>query len=798
MKSKINFKDYRTVEKSGYFDADWYVANYPIVEKLRMEPLRHYFLLGEKNNYNPSPKFTVKLYRELYPDISSSGASPLVHYLTIGQIEGRLANSADYDFFKKQASEWVSQFRISSTLKAELLVEPFQSLNFHLKTYLHAYPYLTNDHLFKLKQEWQQINDSGMFDTKWYLSYFPTGLDLEMDPLLHYLLFGEKFGYSPSAEFYTEFYLGNNPDIRAIMVSPLLHYVMAGKQEGRLGAPHKDSVFENFIGHWLRSYRIQNPMKLQVCHLTFLPTENEIGLLSQLIKDRNLKRLFSDYQLSKSSVFFDEAWYASYFSPVFKWSSEPLLHYLMRGESENKTPSALFLTEFYLEEYPDIKNSGLSPLSHYLTTGKSEGRLPLPNLSFIIKKYPDFFLRLLWKKYPVKECQPFIEEYPKKTIEKFLQENLTALKKALSQIGCESVLSRYLLYKESGLFDGKWYQEKYFKSLDREGVNPLLHFITIGENEGAQPSEQFHTRYYLKRYPDVKQSGIPPFLHYLLFGKNERRRCTDYQKIENQMELWIKELVGNYDNLRSEGTGPLVSIVMPTKNRIDILPRAIDSILAQTFTKWELLVIDDHSSDDTINKLTFLYQDSRIKIFGNEGYGVSAARNTGIKQAKGEFIAYLDSDNIWVETYLDYMLRAFSVTRYEWAYAVLKCYLDFSNEDTVRYEATDFNYETLKANNYIDINVFMHHKNLYERYGGFDEALRRFVDWDLVLRYCKEEEGGLNLFVGCHYDDSERKDRITHSEDIRIIQSIQNKLILEENKVKEKGGNENERAQEHN
>jgi glycosyltransferase involved in cell wall biosynthesis len=91
----------------------------------------------------------------------------------------------------------------------------------------------------------------------------------------------------------------------------------------------------------------------------------------------------------------------------------------------------------------------------------------------------------------------------------------------------------------------------------------------------------------------------------------------------------------------------LISIIIPTYNRAFELKRALDSVLAQTYSHWEVLIIDNHSSDGT-KELIESYDDGRLKLFKIHNDGVIAAsRNMGIKHAKGEFIAFLDSDDWW-------------------------------------------------------------------------------------------------------------------------------------------------------
>lgn len=97
-----------------------------------------------------------------------------------------------------------------------------------------------------------------------------------------------------------------------------------------------------------------------------------------------------------------------------------------------------------------------------------------------------------------------------------------------------------------------------------------------------------------------------------------------------------------------------VSVIIPTYNRGYIVKQAIDSVLAQNFTDFEILVIDDGSTDNT-KAVVQLIADERVSYFYKENGGVSSARNLGLSKASGQYIAFLDSDDIWPERFLEVM-----------------------------------------------------------------------------------------------------------------------------------------------
>jgi glycosyltransferase involved in cell wall biosynthesis len=97
---------------------------------------------------------------------------------------------------------------------------------------------------------------------------------------------------------------------------------------------------------------------------------------------------------------------------------------------------------------------------------------------------------------------------------------------------------------------------------------------------------------------------------------------------------------------------PKVSVVIPAYNAMVYLPDTVESVLKQTFTDFEVLIIDDGSSDHIVSWASQL-TDPRVKLISQENQGVSVARNTGIAHAQGEYVAFLDADDLWEPTKLE-------------------------------------------------------------------------------------------------------------------------------------------------
>lgn len=112
----------------------------------------------------------------------------------------------------------------------------------------------------------------------------------------------------------------------------------------------------------------------------------------------------------------------------------------------------------------------------------------------------------------------------------------------------------------------------------------------------------------------------------------------------------------------------LVSVIMPSWNTGRFIAQSIESVINQTYENWELIIVDDCSTDNT-EEVVKGFNDSRIKYFKNEkNSGAALTRNRALRQAQGEWIAFLDSDDLWAPEKLEKMLRFMTENNYAFAY----------------------------------------------------------------------------------------------------------------------------------
>ena len=177
---------------------------------------------------------------------------------------------------------------------------------------------------------------------------------------------------------------------------------------------------------------------------------------------------------------------------------------------------------------------------------------------------------------------------------------------------------------------------------------------------------------------------------------------------------------------------PLVSVIIPAYNAAGFLPKAIDSVLSQSYTNFEVILIDDGSTDNT---KTVLRETKRIKYFHQENKGLSSARNAGIQKSNGNYLVFLDADD-WLEK--DALIHNYEVIkdRPDIAFVSGNYYLlrgEGNQPEAISVSADRDHYTLLLKSNYIG----MHAAVLFQRWVfdkfHYDETLKACEDYDLYL-----------------------------------------------------------------
>ncbi|MBY0280559.1 MAG: glycosyltransferase [Alphaproteobacteria bacterium] len=181
----------------------------------------------------------------------------------------------------------------------------------------------------------------------------------------------------------------------------------------------------------------------------------------------------------------------------------------------------------------------------------------------------------------------------------------------------------------------------------------------------------------------------------------------------------------------------LISVILPTYNRAADLKKAIDSVLIQTYPYFELIVVDDGSSDGT-SKVIDEIKDKRVSFIKHEtNKGAAAGRNTGINASKGDYIAFLDSDDTWYPEKLDSQYQLLSKSEQSVGGCVTYYDLMYSNKTIKRQIAIQENFykQSLLGCNLSPGSTLMFKKKCLELVGLQNENLKRFEDWEWQIRF---------------------------------------------------------------
>ena len=187
---------------------------------------------------------------------------------------------------------------------------------------------------------------------------------------------------------------------------------------------------------------------------------------------------------------------------------------------------------------------------------------------------------------------------------------------------------------------------------------------------------------------------------------------------------------------------PAVSIVVPTFNRGGCIGSCVGSALAQTYGDFELIVVDDASSDDTALRVNS-FKDSRLRYLRHDvNRGGNAARNTGIRASRGEFVAFLDSDDVWHPEKLEEQLTALHRLGPAWGLSYTwVSRVDSSGAEVSRAEPTfEGNCSTrILLSNFIgSFSSVVVRRSVLQQCGELDEGFKSCQDWDLYIRVGKQ------------------------------------------------------------
>ncbi|WP_339750437.1 glycosyltransferase [uncultured Marinobacter sp.] len=223
----------------------------------------------------------------------------------------------------------------------------------------------------------------------------------------------------------------------------------------------------------------------------------------------------------------------------------------------------------------------------------------------------------------------------------------------------------------------------------------------------------------------------------------------------------------------------VISVITPTYNRARFLPAAVASVLSQTFGDFELIIVDDGSEDNTPDVLKPFFADRRVRYVYQENQGQSHARNLALKQATGDFIAFLDSDDVWAPDKLEKQLAVFransEVDIVHGDEAIINEQGSVvSLQNMRRYSGRITRY--LLADNSVSITTALVRRRCFDEMGGFDTSVGVADDYELWLRfsarYCYQYEPGIVASYRVMADQISSDKRRRYAANERIIQQF--------------------------
>lgn len=197
---------------------------------------------------------------------------------------------------------------------------------------------------------------------------------------------------------------------------------------------------------------------------------------------------------------------------------------------------------------------------------------------------------------------------------------------------------------------------------------------------------------------------------------------------------------------------PLISIIIPTFNRASLIGETLDSVLGQTYTNWECIIVDDGSDDNTaVVVASYIETDKRFRFFQrpeNRIKGANACRNLGFEKSEGEYIKWFDSDDILLPEALEKQISILQDSEKEIAiseYHLFKENQTGNNEAQYNYEGiNDLFLDYISGNLVLNTQIILFKRSAIEQF-TFDDSLSRAQDLDFIYRVLQKKQNQVGL-----------------------------------------------------
>jgi glycosyltransferase involved in cell wall biosynthesis len=492
-----------------------------------------------------------------------------------------------------------------------------------------------------IKKSWARFRFKNIikneFDINYYLSNNNDVREMGVDPIMHFIDNGWKEGRNPNALFSTSYYLENNPDVYQSNQNPFIHFLLFGINEGRESNPQGIPYFS---------------------------------------KKTHKKKFFTSHSTSKrakeieklrETLFFDKDYYLENNPDIAESKLDPVLHYYDYGWKENRKISSAIDIDFLIRMYPQFIQSNTNPITKLLND-KTLANIP---------RTVDLYLN--------KSDEPMIvfliNSELNKTTEKYLLQLFDWLKNS-SKIAFkiiiwdnEIVMSEldklynclFISENDDTHFSSTQQKIKHFCAYRTKLIYTVFHLDKIKSHlfNGIQAPFLLHINQ-LSDLPIVKDKFTKKENLYKSIILNNTNGLHGIRKNENNVFSAINNthpITCIISTIRKTAhIKPWVSIIVPNYNYSKYLKKRIDSILDQTFKDFELIIIDDRSTDESVDVIKPYLNHPFVKFFQNKKNSGSVIHQwrLGVEKASGDFVWIAEADDFCSLDFLEKTIQPFA------------------------------------------------------------------------------------------------------------------------------------------
>lgn len=599
---------------------------------------------------------------------------------------------------------------------------------------------------YKIRRDLNLICNSNLFDQDWYLERNPDVSQNEIEPAHHYLLYGGFEGRDPSPHFSSKWYLETYRDVQQAGMNPLVHYLKYGKKEGRL-AKHEEMTFWNDnleVGDMNSQNRI-------VYYINrFLAVWRQEGTRSVWNKALHKIRMVNELTSNEDE---EVHFKVSIIIPVYNALSmtKACLHSIYNETRDLKFEVIIVdnasddgTSKWLMEEknkYSNLKifrldrNIGFGPAVNFgIQRSKGEFVVILNNDTLVSPGWLDNLLAVVKVDPSVGIVSPvtnYVGEGPQIDAQ---AQNLPPDPVEIAQYA-KSIANRTdVCYEPNRLV--------FFCVLIRRELIDLIGYLDEGYEKGNFEDDDYCLRARMAGYRLAIAKNSFVYHHGSATFKANRIFHNKWMQV-NRGRFYRKAgriSVSSLPRLSSPSKREkTVSVILRTKDRPKLLLNALNSLKNQTYRDFDVVLVND-GGEDVSSLVAFFEVYFPIKYVCHDvSRGRTAAINTGLQNANGKWIAYLDDDDIFYPWHLETLLQAAENNSAKVIYSDYNRAL-FENCDSlfpirlIGAPPWDYNRQELLIQNYLPIHSYIHLRECVDKVGLWNESLDRLEDYEFLLR----------------------------------------------------------------